>query len=125
MILVFSSVFYTLASGTKIARLTQENVRAAQILTEKMELMRLYSWQQITNSNSIPAAFTSGFFDNPVNQGTTYAGTVSIAAAPFSNNYSPAIRLVTIQVNWVSGNIARSRTMSTLVSSNGLQAYVY
>lgn len=125
MLLVFGSLFLALSFGFNVTRLTQENVRATQILTEKMELMRLYTWQQITNGTSIPLVFTNGFFDNPTNQGITYNGTITITAAPFTNNYSPTLRLVCIQVNWVSDNINRCRAMSTLVSSNGLQAYVY
>jgi hypothetical protein len=32
---------------------------------------------------------------------------------------------VTVEVNWVSGEVPRHRQMSTLVSKNGLQNYVY
>src|SRR5579863_56447 len=77
MLTVFSSLFYALSSGYNFTRVTQENVRATQILTEKMELMRLFTWQQITNGTTIPSAFTNGYFDNPTNLGITYSGTVS------------------------------------------------
>jgi type II secretory pathway pseudopilin PulG len=124
-ILVFGSLFMALSSGFNVTQLTQENLRATQIITEKMELLRLFTWQQITNGTSIPTNFTDIYYPDSVNQGVNYTGVVSVSSAPFVNDYSPCLREVTVTVNWLSGNVARSRSACTLVSSNGLQSYVY
>ena len=41
-----------MSSGFTFTQLAREDLRAPQILLEKMELIRLYSWDQINGSNS-------------------------------------------------------------------------
>jgi prepilin-type N-terminal cleavage/methylation domain-containing protein len=125
MFLAFMAGFSTSFQGVQLDR---ENSRAAQILLEKTELLRLYNWDQITGNDTtiyIPTNFTASFYPDANNGGFTYSGTVTIANAPVSENYSNDLRQVTLTVTWTSGRVARSRTMSSFVSKYGLQNYIY
>ena len=67
----------------------RENLRATQILQERMEPIRLYNWDQINTANFIPASFTEAFYstnaNNAANAGDfVYTGTVAVASTCFS-----------------------------------------
>ena len=55
--------------------------------------------------------------------GAVYNGTITITIAPFSESYASTLRQVTVTLNWISGKITRTRSMSTLVSQNGILTY--
>jgi type II secretory pathway pseudopilin PulG len=106
----------------------RENLRATQILQEKMEIIRLYSWAQVTNAGFIPSTFTDTF--NPTggttNSGVTYTGTVIVTNAPITQTYSNDLRLVNISLSWTNGvGTPHTREMTTLVARYGLQNYIY
>ena len=131
---VMGIMLVTLYGGFAFAftqtRLSRENVRAAQILQEKMEVVRLYTWQNLVNSPGyVPTTFTESFYaNNPTNLSTAnfnYSGSVVVTNAPISETYAGDLRMVKIQVSWKSGGIMRSRQMTTFVSQYGLQNYVY
>jgi prepilin-type N-terminal cleavage/methylation domain-containing protein len=112
-------------------RLARENLRAAQILAERMEVVRLLNWDQVANlPNYIPTTFAVPF--NPTGNaspgtdgGVVYSGTVSVGNSAITENYSNDLRMIRIQVTWTSGNMVRWRQMTTFVSQYGLQRYVY
>ena len=57
-----------------------------------MEVMRLYSWDQINTSGYVPTTFTAPFYTaNSNNVGVTYTGQVSITAAPIPEDYEGQI----------------------------------
>jgi len=116
--------------GFAEVRLSREEVRATQILEERMEVVRLLNWDQVVNlPGYVPTTFTAPFFaENPTNpaaNGFTYTGTVLVTNAPISETYSNALRMIQIEVSWPSGNVIRKRRMTTFVSQYGLQKYVY
>ena len=106
-----------------------ENLRATQILQEKMETIRLYTWEQINTPGFVPTNFLDSFYVAATNQanqqGITYTGRVAIAAAPVTESYSNDLRLVTIEVDWESAGVVRTREMNTFVTRHGLQKYIY
>jgi type II secretory pathway pseudopilin PulG len=111
-------------------RLAQENVRATQILEERMEVVRLLNWDQVVNlPGYIPKTFTAPFYaDNPTNPPSdtfNYTGTVLVTNAPVTETYSSDLRMIQIQVNWPSGKVIRQRQMTTFISQYGVQKYVY
>ncbi len=129
-VIVVSVVFFTVYAGFTfgfvVVQVNRENVRATQILQEKMEMVRLYSWDQATN-HWIPTSFTE-YFDptgGATNGGLTFTGAVTVANAPITESYASDIRMVTVQVNWTSGGAARNRSMTTYISHYGLQNYIY
>ena len=122
----FVSLFAAFSTGFAGVEVSRENLRATQVLLEKLETIRLYSWTQINQSGFIPSTFTVPF--NPSTNATggfTFNGTVTITNSPVSEAYSDDLKLVTVQVNWTSARIARKAAMSTLVSRYGLQNYIY
>jgi len=131
---VMGVMLVTLYGGFTFAfaetRLARENVRATQILQEKMEVVRLYTWDQAVNTPGyMPTNFTEAFYaNNPTNTTTAnfnYKGQVFVTAAPIAETYAGHLRMVQIKVSWKSGGITRNRQMSTFISQYGLQNYVY
>ena len=52
-------------------RLARENVRATQVLQEKMEVVRLYNWDQLNQPGFVPTQFTEAYYvGNPTNAPT-------------------------------------------------------
>lgn len=120
----FAAMCLAIAFSISVTRTSRESARASQIMIEKMEYMRLYTWQQLTNGTSVPQTFTEYLEPSATNRGTAFSGRVSIAPVPFNNNCSTNLRLVTISVNWNS-KMPQSRQMQTFVARSGLQQYVY
>lgn len=140
-VLLLSSItvalFAAFAAGSQIVETTRENLRATQLLTQKMETIRLLTWEEGANRGFAPTNFYEAYDPNaPSNShGVIFQGFVSPAApAPSSipSDYRNNMRLMTVTVYWtnaVRGStnapIVHSRQMQTLVSRYGLQNYVY
>ena len=117
------SVYTAFSFGFTTIALSQENLRADQILVQKLETLRIYDWAKL-NGGYIPTNFTTSFSTNGgVAQGVTYTGSVSITPVPLTESYSNTLRQVTVTLGWTSGGIARTRSMSTFVSQYGIQTY--
>lgn len=124
--IVFLSVYAGLSSGFAIVELSRENLRATQIAQEKMETIRLYTWDQVTTPGFIPTNFTDVFFSGTQSaSGLTYTGAVSIVDAPVTESYSNDLKEVTVSVSWASAGVLRIREMRTFISRYGLQNYIY
>ncbi len=96
IIMLYISVFAVMTIGISITQLSRENLRATEIMLDKMEGVRLYSWTQLNDPTFLQSTFTNWFFEtNNVGQvtasgnGVMYTGTVSVASAPYTNSYSP------------------------------------
>ncbi|MEK7675594.1 MAG: prepilin-type N-terminal cleavage/methylation domain-containing protein [Verrucomicrobiota bacterium] len=125
---MFVALYSGFSAGFAVVQLSRENLRATQILQEKMETIRLYTWDQINTPGFIPTRFTDTFYPSVTNQtdtGLIYTGTVSLATAPITESYSNDLKLITIKVEWSSVGVLRKREMRTLVSHYGLQNYIY
>ena len=124
---VFLSLYSALTSGFGAAQVARENLRATQILAEKMETIRLYTFDQINSNGFIPTSFTAPYYPlgQAGNQGITYTGTVSIISGPNDVSYRDNLKQITITATWSSGNVQHSRQMTTYVARDGLQNYVY
>jgi Tfp pilus assembly protein PilV len=132
---VFISIFSILTVGMFASQTSRENLRATQIMMDKMEGLRLYNPAELTNNALLAPAFTNWFYETNVagstevrGSGIEYDGAVSISAVPFSNAYSSNMVQVTITLSWVSNGeaaMAHTRTMSTFFSQHGMANYVY
>ena len=116
--------------GYALTNTTRQEERATQIIAEKMEVVRLLNWNQVTNSAGyIPATFTDTYYaGNPTNTPSgpvIYSGTVTVTSATASETYSNDLRLIQIAVTWKTGLITHRRQMNTMVSPYGLQKYIY
>jgi len=115
----FTSGFFTM-------RMARENLRATQIMLEKTETIRLYSWDQINTPGFIPTTFNSPYDPlDPENPGVIYQGTMTITNVPLAASYSPQMKLVTIRLRWQTGNLERYREFTSYIARHGLQTYIY
>jgi hypothetical protein len=126
--IMFAACMAGFSSGFGGVQFDRENSRAVQILLEKMELLRLYNWDQITGADTntyVPGTFTAPFYPAGANGGFIYNGTVTITNAGITQSYSNDMRTITVALTWTSGRQTHYRSMSTFVSQYGLQNYVY
>ena len=122
-------IFGSFRYGFFSLQLLRENQRATQILLEKVETIRLYSWDQVNTPGFIPTNLPTEYYDPQAPagaQGVAYNGTLSAPTnVPFSTSYSANLRQLTITLNWTTGNIPHTRRLTTYIAKDGLQNYVY
>lgn len=123
--IAFIAGYFGIVQGYNLMEDTRENERATQILQDKTEVLRLYTWDELTNIAFTPLTFTN--FYNPAGQadGPTYYGTVTISNAPFAESYATDIEVLTFRLNWSNNNLNHQRRLTTLVSRYGMHNYVY
>ena len=136
---MFITLYTGMTTGFQSIRRSRENLRATQILMERFETIRLYTWDQINTPNFIPTTFTAYFqpaytrastnaSTNAVTvpaSGIMYTGIVTIGTAPITEPYSNDLRQITVEVSWVSNGRLCRRSYSSHVARYGLQNYVY
>jgi len=133
---LFLSLYAGMAAGFAYTQALRENLRATQVLLERMEGIRLYNWEQLNSNGFIPQTFTAYY--QPAlgatgqNVGVLYTGSITISPVTLfpPASYSPDMRQVTVRVGWLSSMgrsnvIVRQRTMRTYVARQGLQNYIY
>lgn len=112
----------------KAIQRVRENQRATQIILEKAETLRLYSWDQIRTSGFIPASFTATYDGDAVTSnysGTIYQGTVSIGDFPYHTSYKAHMKQLDLTLTWTAQGITRNRSLTTFIAKDGIQNYVY
>ena len=124
--IMFVSLYSGLAWGFTTIRLARENSRATQIMVEKMETIRLYTWDQINSNGFIPSNFVANYYPvGSTNSGVNYTGAMTIASSALGTSYADDVRKINLQLNWVTGSLPRTRSLTTYISRNGLQNYIY
>jgi type II secretory pathway pseudopilin PulG len=124
---IMVALFSGFTTGFFTMQMARENLRATQILLEKMETIRLYSWDQINTTGFIPSSFAATYDPQATNNrhGLTYTGTMVVTNAPIGTSYSDDMKLVKVTINWKTGNLARHREFTSYVSRYGMQDYIY
>ena len=126
---VILALYGALGASINGVQFARENLRATQILVEKMEGIRLYSWDQIHTPGFIPAEFAVPFDPAGVSNGTgagpTYTGTITFTNGPTDVSYGADLKMVTVTLSWTTGNTPRQRQFTSLITRNGLQSYIY
>jgi type II secretory pathway pseudopilin PulG len=124
---VVVALFSGFTTGFFTMQLARENLRATQIMLEKMETIRLYNWDQVNTPGFIPASFTAPYDPNARDgqQGVLYRGTMIITNAPIGASYSGDMRMVIVNLQWTTGYLPRSREFTSYISRHGLQDYIY
>ena len=130
--LVFMAMYTGLVSTTFSVQLSRENLRATQIMAEKLDTLRLYGWKKIVEDPYyLQGGFTVPVYPDdpstPVNDATprVFNGEILVENAPITEVYATDLRMITVKLIWSTGKLKRTRTMSTLVSKYGLYKYVY
>ena len=131
------SLYGGFSSGFAVVKLARENLRATQIMMQKMETVRLLKWSQFLDTNNFLQPAFLDYYDpagtNGNATGATYRGFISTnAAAGLPNDYAANMRTVTVTIFWTNypqglatNGIVRTRQMQTLVARYGMQNYVY
>ncbi len=128
--IVTISLFGGMSSGFAVTESSRENLRATQIILERMEGLRLFNWNQLVYSNWIPRDFTSSYYPmtkSGESSGITYYGQMTINPVNLDPvaSYSTNMRAVTVTLRWTAAGVPRSRSLTTYVSRDGIQNYVY
>lgn len=127
-------------------RMARENLRATQIMLEKVETLRLYTWDQLNNPSfftntsvyrttadgqtNFYSMFREQYDPNSANsKGLTYNGwfvTYDPRSFGIDTSYSTNNMMgIWVSIYWYTGKTYRTRSLMTLVTRNGLQDYVY
>lgn len=128
--IAFVSLYAGISSGFALTQIARENLRATQILLERMEGIRLFNWDQLADTSLCPPVFTNYYYPlaaSRESKGITYLGKMDITdpALDPPATYSNRMKQVTVTVSWVSGGVPRQRTMTTYSAKNGMQNYIY
>lgn len=124
------SLYGGISFGFASVNMARQNLRATQIALEKMEITRMYSWEQINSNGFVPLNFTAPFFPTygggtNSDGGLTYYGTTIITNVNRHPAYSNDMREVRVTLTWTNKNVRQSLEMSTYLSQYGMQRYIY
>ena len=120
------ALYAGMSSGFSVIRMARENLRATQILVEKMETVRLYNWDEISTNGFVPTTFQAPYYvQGGVTSSPIYYGTITISDTSFNTSYSNDLKTVAVDINWTCNGLPRQRQIATFVSRYGLQNYIY
>ena len=132
--LLMFSLYAGFSSGFAMLKLAREDLRATQILVQRMETIRLYTWTEVNNALYVPPNFTERYDPRaPSGSGEVfYSGKLTVANPPagsLPDSYRTNMRLVTATVYWTNmlgtNRVVRSRQAQTYVARYGMQNYIY
>ncbi len=126
---MLAALYSSFAFGYGAVKLAREDLRATQILLQRMETLRLTSFSAIQPGTITdyydPTSVTNG------NPGAVYTITITTNAPTASDMpvqpvyYMNKMRKVTITATWTNANQLRTRSLQTYASQSGIQSYVY
>jgi Tfp pilus assembly protein PilV len=129
---MMTGLFAGISYGFTEIQLSRENLRATQIMLEKMEGIRLYTFDQLTSSNMFSSSFTAAYYPLATTNesaGLTYYGNFAISDPGTGTVYNDNFRQVTVSVSWTNSygasKIARNRQMQTMIGRYGIQNYSF
>src|SRR5687768_12523221 len=122
-----ATLFTGFTSGFFTMQMARENLRATQIMLERVETIRLYSWDQVCTPGYIIPTFTAPYDpEAPIGeQGIIYNGTIELSDTGLPASYAADMKKVVVRVNWKTGRLQRSREFTSYISRFGMQDYVY
>lgn len=128
------SLYAGFSAGFTIVRSARENLRATHILLQRMEALRLCSWDKVKDQNYFQNVTFVESFD-PLGQlagsdgGTVYTSDITTSVpTDLPAAYQSDMRVVTVSVYWTNYSSqpphVNVRQMQTYVARQGLQNYV-
>ena len=122
--IVSVSLYAGLAMSFNSVQNSRLELRATHILTEKLEALRLFNWEQVNSPGFIPVKFTEKY--DPTNSvSAVYQGEIILTNASVAGAYDGTMRKVVAKITWESGGGQREKRMETLISQYGIQNYLY
>ena len=122
------TLFTGLANAFSTVQATRENLRATQIMVQRMEAVRLASYKTLQDPAFYPTNYTEYYCPSgPTSgKGTVYTlqynWTNGLSSLPPS--YRSNMMLVTVTASWKSGNVQRTCSMQSYVARYGIQRYI-
>ena len=127
--ILLPTIFAGLAAGFSVVQATRENLRATQIIVQRMEALRLAAYKTLQDPAAYPTTVTDYY--NPAGKANGNGGTAYTVTYNWTNGLStlpPAYRtnvlLVTVQASWNSGKVQHVRSMQSYVARYGIQRFV-
>jgi Tfp pilus assembly protein PilE len=120
------ALYASFTTGFSILKVTREDLRATQIILDRMERVRLSPYTQLANQSVYPASLTETNGPGGVAYTVTFTTATNLESMPpdIDGGYKSKIALVTVKVSWKSGNVLRERSMQTYVARDGIQSYI-
>lgn len=127
--IVLPTIYASLATGFAMIKAAREDLRATQVILQRMEAIRLSSYKALQDPAAYPASVTEYYSESGKtngNGGVPYTVTYTWAPGPASlpPSYRTNVLVVTVAASWKSGNVQRSRSMQTYVARYGIRRYV-
>jgi len=133
---VATTLYGAFSAGFCVIQSTRENLRATQILVQKMEAVRLFTWSQVADTNNyLKSTFTEPYDPLGVTNntgGAQYKGYVTAtvpATGELPEAYRTNMRTITVSLYWTNyigtKPIVHQREMQTRVTRNGMQNYIW
>ena len=138
---LISVVLTSLYAGITVSFFTvdasRQDLRATQIMLERMEGIRLFNWNQLAYSNMIPTTFTNYYYplaSGNESKGITYVGTMTVTNATLnpSATYQTNMRAIIVEVFWtnyhgygLTKKVVSRRSMTTYSTDSGMQNYIF
>jgi type II secretory pathway pseudopilin PulG len=128
---IIGIVFVTLYRGIAFCfdktKSERENLRATQVMLRRLEGIRLFSWDQLTNTTLNPQIFYETYLPGVVGSSVTYTGRLTVADLTLDPpaTYSPNMKKITVTITWSSGPMAHTRSAMTYVAKDGMQNYIW
>ena len=133
---VAGSIYWGLAAGNVLIQSTREDLRATQVMLQKLEAIRLFTWSQLGDTNNY---LTSNFVEDYDPSGATnssggvkyrcYVSASTPAVGEVSEAYRTNMRTITVTLYWTNYSgaaaIVHKREMQTRVAHNGMQNYIW
>ncbi len=124
--IILSALYGGLGAGFSMVQVGREDLRATQIILQRMEAVRLSSYKTLQDPASYPSNFTDYYCPGGKSKGAAYNVTYNCAPGPASlpPSYRTNVLLVTVGASWTSGKVQHTRSMQTYVARYGIQPYV-
>lgn len=116
-------LYAAMAGAVPMVESFQDNARVTQILSDKLDTIRLYNWDQLTGG-AVQTNFVLGVNPHDTNSRPYYTGAVEIVQAPIAESYRSNLLQVTVTMRWVTGSRPQSQSMMTYVAKYGMQSYI-
>jgi type II secretory pathway pseudopilin PulG len=148
--ILVTALYGVISNGMRTEQWNREDLRATQVLIEKMDQLRVISWDQLVDATIVPRTFeatlnpeetpalrvrlisggggvTNKVVVNGPDKGSMiFLGTLLVTDAPAGTTYSSEMKQVTVTLNWTSASgQPRSRSFTTFVARYGMQNYKY
>ncbi len=133
---VGTSLYGAFSAGFFVIQSARENTRATQIMVQKLESIRLFTWSQMCDTTDyLKPSFVEAYDPSAIATncgGAQYTGYIT-ASVPAVGDLPEAYRTnmlnVTITLYWTNCNgakqVVHSREMQTRVARYGMQNYIW